>query len=156
MSEKISRRDVLQYSSTTITGLALLSGETVALENDPNGNSTGSNHEIPNDLAIHNNSTSKTTIKVTAFPKYSDGPVLTGSYTLPGLNAPGLAKAIDARSKSRLDISGEGIYTFQFQLPDGSVTSTDVTVTEDGIYAPQMMTVHVTPTGDITAGTLIE
>lgn len=155
MSEKISRRDVLQYSCTTITGLALLSDETVALQSNPKRKPTESDHEIAGDLAIHNNSTGMTTIKVTAFPKYSDGPVLTGSYTLPGLNALDLEKAVDARSKHRLDISGEGIYTFQFQLPDGSTESTDVTVTEDGIYAPQMMTVHVTPSGDITAGTMI-
>lgn len=156
MSKKISRRDVLQYSGTSITGLAILSDQTVALRDDPETKPTGSDHEIPGDLAIHNNSTGTTTVTVTAFPKHTDGPVLTGSYTLPGLNAPGIEKAVDARIKKRLDVSGDGMYTFQFQLPDGSTANTDVTVTEDGVYAPQLMTVHVTPSGDITAGTMIE
>lgn len=156
MNENFSRRDVLQYSTTTVTGLALLSGETVALESESRpAESVQDKYALPHDLSLHNNSTGETTVEVTAFPKYRDGPVFTGSFSLPGLNDQTLQNPANARAAYEFDLSGDGTYTFQFQLPDGSTDSADVTVTEDGIYAPETMTVHVKPSGEIEAQTII-
>jgi hypothetical protein len=156
MNGKLSRRDVLQYSTTTVTGLALLSGETVALESKSQPTaSVEEKYALPNDLSLHNNSTGETTIEVTAYPKFEDGPMFTGSFSLPGLNDESLQNPTDARGAYQLDLVGDGTYTFQFQLPDGSTASADVTVTEDGIYVPETMTVHVKPSGEIEAKTII-
>lgn len=157
MNDSFNRRAVLKHSTTTITGLALFSGETLALESKQQvpESSDDDDHELPTDLWIHNNSTGNTTIEITAYPKNTDGPVFEGSYSLPGLNDPSLENPSDASQEHQLKISGEGTYTFQFQLPDGSTDSTDVTVTDDGIYGPESMSVYIRPSGQIRALTTV-
>lgn len=157
MKGNLSRRDVLKHSTTTITGLSLLSGETLALESEQQAPELidDDDHELPTDLWIHNNSTGNTTVEITAYPKSTDGPVFEGSYSLPGLNDPSLENPPDASQEHQLKISGEGRYTFQFQLPDGSTDSTDVTVTDDGIYEPESMSVYIKPSGQIRTLTTV-
>lgn len=155
MNGKFNRRDVLKHSTTAITGLAMLSGEVLALESEQVPESVNDDHELPTDLWLHNNSTEKTTIEVSAYPKNTGGPVFKGSYSLPGLNSQSIEDPSKASQEHQLKISGEGTYTFQFQLPDGSTDTTDVTVTENGIYGPESMSVYVKPSGKLEASTTV-
>lgn len=156
MSDKLDRRDVLRYSTATVTGLSLLSGKTLALQaKDQRSEIDTNSHELPYDLSIINNSTSEQTIEVILFPESPTNPTFTTMYSLQGLNDPAVETSSMTRFRKSLDVSGSGTYKVRVRLPSGATDSTAVGVTKDGISPPEAVTIYVTPEGEIEANTVI-
>lgn len=152
----MKRRDVLRRSTATVTGLALLSGEALALQTDDQRSVVNTDdHEIPYDLSIHNNSTEEQSIRVTVSPRSSDDSMFTATFSLSGLNSSSVESAAEARLQRRLDISGSGTYDVHVLLPTGESDATAVTVTEDGVLPAEAVTAYVSPSGNVDARTQI-
>lgn len=157
MSNNVNRREVLQYSTVTMSSLALLSDETLALQSESLSQKRGENdHSIPYDLELVNNGKKEKAIKVVAAPVSSKNPAYSNNYSLPGLNAPSIEEPEKATQRMSVTIPEEGFYVFHFELSNGESDRAKITINSDGIRDSEAITVYVSPDGKIEANTIVE